>query len=186
MAVTEMSKVERATLTGVCSTILLTAGCAAAERDVERPSNTAATSAATPKPTSAGCSVTRPTTEGIPTGVRQTYDGPAFGQEQLWVGAWWSDEALLEEARQHGGIKYPSFTIQDDDVTDELGPPQVSAKRLDGGGEIAGDTGGYATAKDDSGKTLHWWPTGIQFSGPGCWRITETVGSTSITYVVDI
>jgi hypothetical protein len=133
MAVTEMSKVERATLAGVCSTILLTAGCSAAERDVESPSNTAATSAANPKPTSAGCSVTRPTTEGIPTGVRQTYDGPAFGQEQLWVGAWWSDETLLEEARQHGGIKYPSFTIQDDDVTDELGPPQVSAKRLDGG-----------------------------------------------------
>ena len=181
-----MSKAERATLLSLCSTILITTGCSATDGAVERPPNTAPTSAAAPTPTSVACRVTRPTTEGIPTGVRQTHDGAVFGQGTLWVGAWWSDKAVLEQARQHGGIKYPSFTIQDDVVTDELGPPQVSAKRLDGEGESSGDTGGYATAEDDSGKPLHWWPTGIRFSSPGCWQVTETVGSTSITYVVDV
>ncbi|WP_338747871.1 hypothetical protein [Janibacter alittae] len=116
--------------------------------------------------------------------MRETHEGPVFGQGALWVGAWWTDKPALKQAREIGGMKYPSFTIREGNVTDELGPPRVQAERVDGKGEASGSTGGYAKAVDDAGKTFHWWPTAISFPSPGCWQVTETVGRTSITYVV--
>ena len=84
------------------------------------------------------------------------------------------------------GVKYPSFTVRDGQVTDSLGPPDVQAKRLDGKGEASAGTGGYATAQSDAGRTLRWWPTEVTFSSRGCWQVTEKVGNTSITYIVKI
>lgn len=71
-------------------------------------------------------------------------------------------------------------------MTDQWGPPRVEGTRLDGEGEASGDAGGYATSMGDSGNTLNWWPTSVEFPSLGCWEITETVGDTSITYVVKL
>jgi len=102
------------------------------------------------------------------------------------VNAWWLEEPNLEFVRQNDRIKYPSFTTVEGEVTDELGPPAIEVQRLDGNGEGSGSAGGYATAQDGSGKTLSWWPTVIDFSGTGCWQVTQTVGRASITYVMEI
>jgi hypothetical protein len=84
-------------------------------------------------------------------------------------------------------VKYPTFTVRDGEVTDALGSPRIRAERIDGKGHGVGDTGGYATAtQDGSGTTMHWWPTVVTFSSRGCWRITETVAATTLSYVVRI
>lgn len=83
-------------------------------------------------------------------------------------------------------VKYPLFTLRDGKVTESSGAPHTEANRLDGKGKASADTGGYATAQDDSGRTLHWWPTSVNFSSVGCWQVTETAGGTSITYIVKI
>jgi hypothetical protein len=33
---------------------------------------------------------------------------------------------------------------------------------------------------------FHWWPTIVGCSDAGCWQVTETVGSDSITYVLHV
>lgn len=160
-----------ATMAGLCSAVLLTTGCTAGTSTDENSS----------------CPVTRPTSSGVPEGVREQRYGAVFGQGALWVGAWWADRSAVEQVRHQRphAVKYPSFTVRDGAVTSALGPPLVQATRLDGTGEASGDTGGYASAtQDGSDRTLHWWPTVVTFSSRGCWQITETVGGTSISYVV--
>jgi hypothetical protein len=106
------------------------------------------------------------------------------------VGAWWTDRATLEQVRTkdpHDAkhpyhVKYQSFTVQHGKVTKAPGPPRVRVQRLDGNGNATAEAGGYATGPDGS----HWWPTVIGFSNRGCWRVTETVRGTSISYVAKI
>lgn len=182
-----MSRLAWAALAALCSAGLLTAGC----RPDAASSGTVSPSPTPESSTADACPVTSPTEQAIPEGVREhRYGGGAvFGQGALWVGAWWADRSFLKQFREQRPyvVKYPSFTIRDGEVTDALGPPLVRAERLDGIGGVSGTSGGYATAtQDGSGRTLHWWPTVIHFSGAGCWQVTETVADTTITYVVQI
>ena len=179
----DMQKKEPLLVAGLCSTVLLISGCTVSESSTEGPV-TAASPTVASSPLAGGCRVTRPTKEGIPEGVREVVDGPVFGQGKLWVHAWWAEKPILTSVREENEIKYPSFTLRNGEVTDQLGPPRLQIKRLDGAGEASGDTGGYATAQDDSGRILNWWPTGIDFSSSGCWQVTETVGGTSIIYTI--
>ena len=168
----------RPTLAGVCSAALLTAGCTDGRQ-----------SSASGTPSGGACPATRPTERAIPAGVSEQGYGPVFGEGSLWVGAWWAQRPMLEQlrAQRPRAVKYPSFTVRDGQVTNALGPPRIRAERLDGTGEGSADTGGYATAtQDGSGATLHWWPTVVTFPSAGCWRVTETVADTTISYVVRI
>jgi hypothetical protein len=114
--------------------------------------------------------------------------GNVFGNGRLWVGAWWTG-GLLDQVRSKDladdqfpyTAKYSTWTLQDGEVSAAAGAPQVSVQRLDAPGHGEGSVGGYATATEG-----HWWPTGVGFSDTGCWRVTETVGGDSITYVVQI
>lgn len=181
-----MSKWKRATVACLSSAVLLTTACTTTETSAEPSPTTATMATKTPSQGPETCRVTPVTQAGVPEGILNSFDGPTFGQENLWVNAWWAEEPTLEFVRENDRIKYPSFTTVEGQVTDELGPPLIQVQQLDGTGEGTGTTGGYATEIDDSGKTLNWWPTVIDFSGPGCWEVTQTVGQTSITYVVEI
>ncbi|MDX3387871.1 hypothetical protein PV682_41485 [Streptomyces niveiscabiei] len=80
-------------------------------------------------------------------------------------------------------MKYVSITLDGQGrVTDRKGAPRVDAERLDGSGSVRGGTGGFATA--EGGR--HWWPTVIGFGGPGCWQVTETLGSTEVRFTMHV
>lgn len=179
-----MRQVARATaaLAAVCSTSLLTVGCQSTEAPAAQPSESTVPTSSPDSDTDA-CQVTLPTLDQTPSLLDEW--GSVFGRETLWVDAWWADRSVLEQARTDRAVKYASFTIQDGEVTEGLGPPRVQAKRLDGKGKVVGASGGYASA-EQGGQIIHWWPTGLGFSSHGCWQVTETVGPTSITYVVKI
>lgn len=179
---------KRATAVTVCSGALLIAGCTSNQTTTEPEAATAATgtSAASMSPGKDDCPVTLPTEDGVPQGVGETFDGPVFGRGDLWVNAWWAEKPNLEFVRNNDRVKYPSFTTEDGEITDRLGAPSVRVKQLGGDGESTGGAGGYANARNDSGEILNWWPTVIDFSGPGCWEVTQTIAQTSITYVVNI
>ena len=173
-------------MAGLCSTGLPMAGCPASESVTEGPVTAAASPTVASSPVTDGCRVTLPTKEGIPKSVRQSVDGPVFGQGGLWMYAWWAEGPTLASVRKENGIKYPSLTTHDGVVTDQFGPPRLQVIRLDGTGEASGDSGGFATDYDDLGRTRTWWPTAIDSSGAGCWQVTETVGDTSITYTAQL
>lgn len=67
-------------------------------------------------------------------------------------------------------------------VTDQKGAPRVDVERLDGSGSVRGSTGGFATA--EGGR--QWWPTVIEFPEPGCWKVTETLGSAEVRFTVHV
>jgi hypothetical protein len=67
-------------------------------------------------------------------------------------------------------------------MTDRKGAPKVSAERLDGSGPVRGSTGGFASANG----TMHWWPTVVEFPDPGCWMVTESLGSTTVSFVLRV
>lgn len=137
-----------------------------------------------------GCRVTEPTLSGIPSEVSKQRPGNVFGDGRLWVGAWWTgghqvrSKDLADDEFPYTA-KYPTWTLRDGKVSAAAGTPQVSVERLDGPRHGEGSVGGYATARQ-GGTTVHWWPTGVGFSDPGCWQVIETVGGGSITYVVQI
>ncbi|WP_158573970.1 hypothetical protein [Streptomyces triticagri] len=110
-----------------------------------------------------------------------------YGSDGLWV----AEPGLLDPADGGGAdkdayrTKYASITLDGQGrATDERGAPRVEAERLGGGGSdsVRGSTGGFATG--DGGR--QWWPTIIQFPGPGCWRVTETLGATEVRFTVHV
>lgn len=183
-----MLRWERSIVAGLSAAVLLLAGCTSSgpRPQPSQPPFASPTQAASAvaRPKTDTCLVTTPTEDGIPKGLSESLDGPVYGQGPLWVGAWWADEPTFKQARELRSIKYPLFTIENGKATDDLGPPRVEAIRLDGEGRAGGGTGGYARDPGNSGQSFDWWPTGIDFPSHGCWQVTQTAASTSITYVV--
>lgn len=132
----------------------------------------------------AGCRVTPPVpAASVPAALRDWGAGQQwYGDGDLWVakpgvqGPW-------DSAGGGYRTKYASVTLDAHGaVTDRKGPPVVRAERLDGSASVIADTGGFATA--DGGK--HWWPTGVALPQDGCWKVTETLGSTSVDFVIRV
>ncbi|MEU3294436.1 hypothetical protein ABZ722_18980 [Streptomyces longwoodensis] len=105
-----------------------------------------------------------------------------YGVDDLWV----TKPPPLDHAdeREDGyRTKYASITLDARGrVTDQKGAPHVGVKRLDRPGSVSGSTGGLATADGDR----QWWPTGITFPEAGCWRVTETLGSTEVRFTMHV
>jgi len=105
-----------------------------------------------------------------------------YGADDLWV----AKPALLDhtDEREVGyRTKYASITLDAQGLsTDQKGAPHVGVERLDRPGSVRGSTGGFATADGDR----QWWPTVIDFPEAGCWRVTETLGSTEVRFTVRV
>lgn len=187
-----MSRSVRTAFACLCITALLT-GCTMGSPNRTSPPNTALSAAASPSVPST-CHVTHPTDTAVPKGVAELRYGPVVGQGPLWVGAWWTDPATLDEARRKDlggdskhpyGVKYPTSTIRGGQATNALGRPRIHARRLDGQGDAIGQVGGYAEATlNNSNKTIHFWPTTIRFSEHGCWEVTESIEAAEIAYII--
>ncbi|MFJ5219445.1 hypothetical protein ACIP98_32660 [Streptomyces sp. NPDC088354] len=119
----------------------------------------------------------------VPAGVRG-FDRSLnwYGAEDLWVAMPPPPDHADEGAEGHS-TKYASITLDARGrSTDRKGAPHVSAERLDGPGSVPGSIGGFATAGGDR----QWWPTVIDFPDAGCWRVTETLGSTEVRFTVNV
>ncbi|MEV5145179.1 hypothetical protein [Streptomyces sp. NPDC052727] len=110
-----------------------------------------------------------------------------FDKNQKWYGAedlWVAKPTLLNPTdgrEERHPTKYASMTLDARGrSTDQKGAPHVDAERLDRPGSVRGSTGGFATADGDR----QWWPTVIDFPEAGCWRVTETLGSTQVRFTV--
>lgn len=172
-------------------TLVLAAGCGSTDTDSSSPASTSGESS--------DCQVSEAADTDAPEGVQDALDGldyGAFGKDELWVDAWWTDQEALDQVRSGElsddsdeypyQMKYPSYTVRDGAVVEEMGAPEVEVKRLDGHGDANAHTGGFATTTNDDGTELHWWPTVIEFSDHGCWQVTETVKDTSINYTLKL
>lgn len=115
--------------------------------------------------------------------------GNVFGQDGLWVAAWWTTGKGQPSGRDGYlvGEKYATWTVRDGSVTSASGAPRVTVERVDGPGHGHGSVGGFATERLHGGTVIaHWWPTVVDFSDHGCWQVTETTDDDSITYIVQI
>jgi hypothetical protein len=109
-----------------------------------------------------------------------------YGSDRLWV-ALPDAGSTIRAGEQQLRVKFPSFTL---DKGGAMAPgaaaPQVGAEPFQGSGAGQGSTGGYASAHTDDGQPISWWPTVIQVPHPGCWRVNESLGDTTVRFVVRI
>ncbi|MGW2031517.1 hypothetical protein [Streptomyces sp. NPDC001811] len=145
-----------------------------------------------------GCSPSAPRQPGRAAACRETPSVPSasvpaavhdFDKAVRWYGAddlWVAKPALLDhtgERRDGYRAKYASVTLDARGrVTDRKGAPRVGAGRLDGPGSVNGGTGGLATVDGHR----QWWPTVIAFPEAGCWKVTETLGSTQVGFTLRV
>lgn len=177
----------RVGLLGGCALSLILAGCAASPSPVPHAKESSA-------PTVTTCAVTAPTTDGIPPAIMSQQYPAVYNEGDLWVGAWWTDPASLKQARSAEdsdsrypyGQKYPSWTVNDGEVTSVGGAPRVTVKRLDGNDHGSSSVGGLSSATLADGTVARWYPTVVRFTTHGCWQVTETVGVQSLAYVVKL
>ncbi|MEU0968677.1 hypothetical protein ABZ357_25865 [Streptomyces sp. NPDC005917] len=164
--------------------VLLAVGCSTStSSQPDSPSSSASRPDASGT-TNAACRDTAPVrSDSVPAAVRD------FDRKRKWHGAadlWVAKPRLLDHTDEHEEgyrTKYASITLDAQGrVTDQKGAPHVDAKRLDRPGSARGSTGGFATADGDR----QWWPTVINFPEPGCWKVTETLGSTEVRFTVHV
>ena len=124
------------------------------------------------------CPVTRPGHFVPPPGV--SYEAlfgadSSYGNGQLWVGGLWANGVIIAE---------PSFVEPDGSIGMKFGwyrvtPGQltISGRRLDAPAPPARGSAprGYGEAGFQA--------SGVYFPTEGCWEITGTVGSTTLTFV---
>ncbi|MFM9607212.1 hypothetical protein [Streptomyces niveiscabiei] len=172
----------RGAASGVGPLMLLVVGCSTSDSPPPDPPSPSASRPAATDATNAACPHTAQVpSASVPAAVR------AFDRKAEWHGAGdlWVLEPRVPEAMGAQGYhtKYVSITLDGQgQVTDRKGAPRVDAERLDGSGSVRGSTGGFAT--DAGGR--HWWPTVIDFGGPGCWQVTETLGSTEVRFTMHV
>ncbi len=103
------------------------------------------------------------------------------GQHPRWLGSrdLWINAPSVVTSTAHR-VKFGSVTLDAGDrPTDAAGPPEVMAERVDGTGRVRGGTGGYAHHGDDA-VPESFWPTVIDFPGPGCWLVTAASSETTL------
>jgi hypothetical protein len=142
------------------------------------PTETPATPTATPAPTAPpGCPVTNP----APVSPAGAAPGAMFGQDSgygngsLWVGALWANGVIVAD---------PQFVDDKGMVAMKFGwwrgvsgQLKITGRRLDG--PAAPAIGHVPDGYGDSG----FQASGVTFPVPGCWEITGTVGTASLTFV---
>lgn len=103
-----------------------------------------------------------------------------LGKEGLWV-----DPPSVAQVPGNR-VKFGSVTLDAKArPTDAGGPPDVSAKRVDGGGNVNGDVGGYAEEASDA-PPKSFWPTTIDFPAPGCWRVTVATSKARLHFLMSV
>lgn len=130
-----------------------------------------------------------PVTQPVP---RQQVPESLRGLGERWVGAedLWIDLPGGAVSAGPTDLKFATYTLDEQGRMSDLhGPPTLTARRLDGPGSAAGDRqsqSSYATATGPNGRVMHFWPTTITVPTPGCWAFTETLGDTTVRFVVPI
>jgi hypothetical protein len=134
------------------------------------------TAAATPWPTApAECPVTIGKRAPAEIGNALFGASSAAGNDGLWVGGLWSRGVIVAEpvfvnADGSVGMKFGWWRI-------ESGALAITGRRLDG-------TASAATGDVPDGYGLTGFQaSGVTFPTEGCWEITGTVGSVSLTFV---
>ena len=107
--------------------------------------------------------------------------GSWFGAADLWVGlpdhpATVQGDALV--------LKFPWVTLDDDQPTAELGPPEVSAARAGAPAPVPAAIAEYSRTFGTG--DLAFWPAMIEFPAPGCWTVTGRLAGTTVEFVVDV
>ena len=146
-----------------------------------RPTEPVATAAATPSlpPMTREDAANCPTTHGGP-GPSDSHDqffgwGSSYGNGRLWVGGLWPDGVIAADPRfvdKDGrvGMKFGWWHT-------EAGKLAISGRRLDAPAPPA-----IGDVPDGYGAT-GFQASGVTFPTEGCWEITGSVGSTSLTFV---
>jgi hypothetical protein len=132
---------------------------------------------------SATCRVTVPmNASAVPPAVARA-GGDWYGKDDLWLSLWFARPDPGNFARHDGvySLKYGSVTLADATFTSKFGPPVMHAERLDGPGAAKVGFGGYGYT-----STLQFWPTGIDFSEPGCWMVTSQFRNTVVRFIVKV
>ncbi|MFE4535221.1 hypothetical protein ACFRKB_09070 [Streptomyces scopuliridis] len=164
--------------------VLLAVGCSTSTSPQPDSPSSSASWPDTSDTTNVACPDTAPVPpDSLPAAV-DDFDKKSewYGTDDLWV----AKPRLLDhtderEARYRA--KYASITLDAQGrVTDQKGAPRVEAERLNRSGTARGSTGGFATGDGDR----QWWPTAIDFPEPGCWQVTETLGSTEVRFTVHV
>ena len=153
---------------------------AAASRSAQGASATLAP----PLPSGAACPVTVPVAAAaVPPVLARAGSGDWYGRDDLWVALWFARPDPANFAHYNGlyRLKYGSVTLDDGKLTSRFGPPAVRARRLDGPGTAKVGFGGYGNT-----GSLQFWPTGIDFSEPGCWLVTSSLRKTIVRFVVKV
>ena len=134
-------------------------------------------------PSGASCPVTVPMDATAVPPVVARAGGDWYGKDDLWVSLWFARPDPANFAHQDGfySLKYGSVTLDDGKLTSRFGPPAVHATRLDGPGTAKVGFGGYGYT-----SSLQFWPTGIDFSEPGCWLVTSSLRMTVVRFVVKV
>jgi hypothetical protein len=134
-------------------------------------------------PSGAACPVTVPVDAAAVPPVVARAGGDWYGRDDLWVALWFARPDPANFARHDGfyGLKYGSVTLDGGKLTSRFGPPAVRARRLDGPGIAKVGFGGYGNT-----GSLQFWPTGIDFSEPGCWLVTSSLRKTIVRFVVEV
>jgi hypothetical protein len=134
-------------------------------------------------PSGASCPVTVPMNATAVPPVVARAGGDWYGKDDLWVSVWFARPDPANFAHKDGAysLKFGSVTLDDGELTSRFGPPVVQATRLDGPGTATVGFGGYGYT-----GTLKFWPTGIDFSQPGCWAVTSSFRKTIVRFVVKV
>jgi hypothetical protein len=174
-------------------TVLVTTGCSDSSHSATRPTGqpippSIAGATASPSLNSltepwaaaqppGSCDVTRSTPSARPPAPIEPLSRPV-----PWVGDWYGNDALwvrlpptgvvpAASDRQQLSTKFPWWRTHPGKLT-------VAAQRLDG------PTGAFHADVPDGYGDLGFQPTGLDWTAPGCWRITGTVRDTSLTFIV--
>src|SRR5215472_7347276 len=128
-------------------------------------------------PSGASCPVTVPMDATAVPPVVARAGGDWYGRDDLWVSLWFTrpDPANFAHLDGYFRLKYGSVTLDNGKFTSWFGPPALHAKRLDGPGTARVGFGGYGYT-----GSVYFWPTGIDFSEPGCWLVTSSLRKTIV------
>lgn len=108
---------------------------------------------------------------------------PWLGQGDLWAAV--PDYPANANADGSGLVlKFPLVTLANGTPTPALGPPAVSATRVDAPGDATGQVGGFASSF--GAGALSFWPASVDLPAAGCWAITGTLGAAVVQFVVDV
>jgi hypothetical protein len=134
-------------------------------------------------PSGASCPLTVPVGAAAVPPVVARAGGDWYGRDGLWVSLWFARPDPANFAHHDGfySLKYGSVTLDGGKFTSRFGPPAVRASRLDGPGVAKVGFGGYGYT-----SSLQFWPTGIDFSEPGCWLVTSSLRTTIVRFVVKV